>query len=141
MLKRTKELEREIEKVRAEAAMGGKSGGDILDRAETVGGARVLIHSAEGIPRKALREMSDKLRDRLQSGVVVLTAVEEGKVALLVAVTKDLTPKIDAGALVKAATEAMEGSGGGRADFAQGGGKPDLLDAGLARIRAILAAG
>jgi alanyl-tRNA synthetase len=84
--------------------------------------------------------MSDKLRDRLQSGVVVLGVVEEDKASVLVAVTKDLTSKIDAGALVKAATEAMAGSGGGRADFAQGGGKPELLDEGLSRIRAVLAA-
>jgi alanyl-tRNA synthetase len=140
LVKRARELEREIERVRAEAALGGKGGGDVLERAETLAGVKVVIHRADGTPRKALREMSDKLRDRLQSGVVVLGVVEEDKASVLVAVTKDLTPKIDAGALVKAATEAMAGSGGGRADFAQGGGKPELLDEGLSRIRAVLAA-
>jgi len=141
LMKRTKDLEKELERAKADAAMGGKSGGDLLDRAEALAGTRVLIHRADGTPRKALREMSDKLRDRLQSGVVVLGTVEEDKASLLVAVTKDLVGKINAGDLVKAASEAMAGSGGGRPEFAQGGGKPELLDAGLAAVRALLSRG
>ncbi|MFO0727420.1 MAG: alanine--tRNA ligase [Myxococcota bacterium] len=138
LMKRTKDLERDLDRAKADAAMGGKSGGDLLDRAEVLNGVRVLIHRADGTPTKALREMSDKLRDRLQSGVVVLGAVEDEKAAVLVAVTKDLAGKLHAGDLVKAASKAMEGSGGGRPDFAQGGGKGSMLDAGLEAIRRAL---
>ncbi|MCC7384752.1 MAG: alanine--tRNA ligase [Deltaproteobacteria bacterium] len=137
LIKRAKELERELDKAKAQAALGaGTQGGDLLDRAETIRGIRVLIHRADGTPAKALREMSDKLRDRLQSGVVVLGTVEEEKASILVAVTKDIAGKAaHAGDLVKVAAQAMSGSGGGRPDFAQGGGRADLLDQGLARLR------
>jgi alanyl-tRNA synthetase len=138
LAKRTKELERELERARAEAAMGGKKG-DLVDRAEVLSGVKVLIHHAEGTPKKALRELADRLRDKLQSGVVALGTVEEGTAAVLVAVTGDLTSRVHAGDLVKAASAAMGGKGGGKADFAQGGGEGAKLDAGLAAIRAILA--
>jgi alanyl-tRNA synthetase len=139
LLKQNKELQRDLERARADAALGTKTGGDLLDRAESLSGVRVLIHRADGTPKKALREMSDKLRDRLQSGVVVLGTVEEDKASLLIAVTKDLSNRINAGELVKAASQVMEGRGGGRADLAEGGGKPELLDRGLTRVREILA--
>jgi alanyl-tRNA synthetase len=139
MLKRAKELEKDLERARADAAIGSKSGGDVLDKVEDVNGVKVLVHRADGTPIKALREISDKLRDKLGSGVVILGATEEDKAALLVAVTKDLSGKIKAGDIVKAATQAMGGSGGGRPDFAQGGGKAELLDAGLAKARAAVA--
>ena len=77
--------------------------------------------------------MADRLRDKLQSGIVILAAKgEDGKAALLVAVTKDLVGRVKAGDVVKAAAQAMGGSGGGRPDFAQGGGQ------GRAKLAAVL---
>ena len=139
LLKRTKELEKALEKAKADAAMGGQGAGDVLENTEEINGVKVLVHRADGTPKKALRSVSDKLRDRLGSGVVVLGAKDADKAALLVAVTKDLVGKYHAGNVVKAAAAAMNGSGGGRPDFAQGGGSAALLDAALAKAKEVLA--
>ncbi|MCK6548291.1 alanine--tRNA ligase [Myxococcota bacterium] len=139
LVKKVRDLEKDLEKARAEAAMGG-GGGDPTARAEDIQGVRVLVHRADGTPRGALRELADRLRDKLGSGVVILGAVEEDKASLLVAVTKDLAgSKVRAGDLVKAAAAAMGGSGGGKPDFAQGGGPAAKLDEGLAAAKAAVA--
>jgi len=90
---------------------------------------------------KALRELADKLRDKLGSGVVALGAVADGKAVLLVAVTKDLTGKLKAGDLVREAAKLVGGNGGGKPDMAQAGG-PDAagLPAALAKVEALAAA-
>jgi alanyl-tRNA synthetase len=137
LMKRQKELERDLEKAQAKAAMGGGGEGPAI---EEFAGVRVIFKSADGTPAKSLRGLSDQLRDQLKSGVVVLSAKEGDKVNLVVALTKDLEGKVHAGDLVKAATSAMGGSGGGRGDFAQGGGPADQLPAGLAALRAKLSA-
>lgn len=136
--KKNKELERDLTKARTEAAMGAS--GPSSDEIEEFGGVKVLFKRADGTPKKALRPLADQLRDKLQSGVVVLTSVDEDRVALLVAATKDMGKNVHAGKIVKAATAAMGGSGGGRPDFAQGGGPADKIEAGLAAVRAELAA-
>ena len=134
LLDRTKQLERDLERAQAAAALGKGGAEDI----EQIGGVKVLFKSADGTPKKALRPLADRLRDRLQSGVVVLHAEDAGRVALLVAATKDLKGKVHAGILVKEATQAMGGSGGGRPDLAEGGGPAGQLPAGLARVREVL---
>ena len=136
--KRLKQLERELDEARAQAAMGGGSGGQESE-VEDIGGIKVLVKNVTNTPRKALRPLADKLRDSIGSGVVVLTAQEGDKTALLVAATKDLSGQVHAGNIVKAATEAMGGSGGGRPDFAQGGGPSAALEAGLAAARTAIA--
>jgi alanyl-tRNA synthetase len=70
-----------------------------------------------------LRDLSDSLRQRFGSGVIVLGAVEDGKVALITAVTKDLIPKLHAGKIVQELAKLVGGSGGGRPDLAEAGGK------------------
>ena len=135
---RNKELERELEQARTQAALGGAAP---KDEVESIGGVPVLFKQADGTPKKSLRNLADQLRDRLQSGVVVLTATEENRVAMLVAATKDLKGRVHAGELVKAAMDAMGGSGGGRPDFAQGGGPAQSLDQGLAEVRRQMEAG
>lgn len=135
--KKTKELERQLEEARTRAALGGGSS-DPLEQVETIGDLRVLFMRADGTPKKSLRPLSDQLRDKLKSGVVILTAVEAERAAILVAATPDLNKRIHAGKLVKTATEAMHGSGGGRPDFAQGGGEAALLDLGLKAVRQAL---
>jgi alanyl-tRNA synthetase len=139
LVKRSKELERELEKAETRAALGGGASSGAGSELEELGGMKVLVKSADGTPKKSLRSLADQLRDQLASGVVILTATEEGQTSLLVAATKDLAGRVDAGAVVKAAVAAMGGSGGGRADFAQGGGPADKLQEGLARARAVIA--
>ena len=71
---------------------------------------------------KALREAMDKLKDRLKSAAIVLSAVTDGKVSLIAGVTADLTGKIKAGELVNHVAQQVGGKGGGRPDMAQAGG-------------------
>ena len=79
--------------------------------------------------------MADALRSRLGSGVVVIGSRGDGNVSLVVAVTKDLTGRIKAGELVKRLSAVVGGGGGGRADFAQAGGKlPEKLPEALAAV-------
>ena len=83
---------------------------------------RVLARRVEGVDARVLRELSDKLRERMKSGVVVLGGAEGDKVMLVAAVTKDLVGRVNAGAIVKEIAPIVGGRGGGRPDFAQAGG-------------------
>ena len=103
--------------------------GDLLDQARDVKGVRVVSAQVEGVTRPAMRQMVDQLRTKLGSGVIALGAVADGKAALIIGVTKDLTGKLDAGKIVRQAAALMEGSGGGRKDLAEAGGKnPEKLN-------------
>jgi alanyl-tRNA synthetase len=88
-----------------------------------VKGVQVVANPVEATDRAAMRQMVDNLRPKLGSGVIVLGAVINGEVALVVAVSKDLTGKLDAGKIVREAAKIVEGSGGGRKDLAEAGGK------------------
>jgi alanyl-tRNA synthetase len=93
------------------------------------------------LDKDALRGLSDSLRDRVRRGVVVLVAENDGKVQLLVSVSKDLTNRLAAGALVKELAPIVGGGGGGRPDFAEAGGKDaSKIDALLARAREMISA-
>ena len=94
-----------------------------MDEVKEVHGIKVLAAQTEVSDAKALRATGDQLRDKLQSGVVLLAGVSDGRVALVSMVTKDLTEKVHAGKLLKSVAEILGGRGGGRADMAQGGGK------------------
>ncbi len=107
---------------------------------ETVGDAKFVARRVTGLEKAALRGLSDSLRDRLTRGVVVLAAEDDGKVHLVVSVTKDLTDKVKAGDLVKQLAPLVGGAGGGRPDFAEAGGKDvSGIDAVLARARELVA--
>ncbi|MFN8753768.1 MAG: alanine--tRNA ligase, partial [Betaproteobacteria bacterium] len=124
-------LEKELARLKSKLA--GAQGDDLAGRALEVKGVKVLAARLEGADGKALRETIDKLRDKLGSAVLLLSAVEGEKVALVAGVTADLTAKVKAGELVAFAAAQVGGKGGGRADMAQGGGtQPDKLDATLA---------
>jgi alanyl-tRNA synthetase len=136
--RRVKELERALEEAASKAATA--QSGDLAARAKDVGGAKVLAVRVQG-DGNALRELADKLRDKLGKGVVALGAESEGKAVLLVAVTKDLTAKLKAGDLVKDAAQLVGGRGGGKPDLAQAGGSdPAGLDKALARIEELATA-
>jgi alanyl-tRNA synthetase len=136
--RRAKELEKALEE--AGGKLAAAQSGDLAAQAEPVGAARVLVTRVQG-DAKALRELADKLRDKLGSGVVALGAEADGKAVLLVAVTKDLTGKVKAGDLVREAARLVGGSGGGKPDLAQAGGPdPSGLAAALERVRALATA-
>jgi alanyl-tRNA synthetase len=121
-------LGREVEQLKVKAALagGGAPGtGAAQDTAGTmeVAGVKLIARRVEGFDKNALRGLSDSLRDRLGSGVVVLASANDGKVALVVSVTKDLISRVQAGRLVKALAPLVGGGGGGRPDFAEAGGK------------------
>ena len=96
-------------------------------------GARVLAARVDGLDRSQMRALADSLRNKWQSAVLVLASVDEGNVAILAAVTKDLTAKVHAGKIAGAVAQAVGGKGGGRPDMAEAGGKDaSALDAALA---------
>ena len=84
---------------------------------------RLIAAQVDGLDREALRQLVDALRQKIGSGVVVLASAEDGKVALITGVTKDLIPKLHAGKIVQELAKIVGGSGGGRPDLAEAGGK------------------
>ncbi len=119
LIEERKKLEREIADLRRKLASGGEGGGpDVRD----VGGVRFAVRTLDGIPAKDLRGMADAAKKQLGSGIVAIATVTEGKAALVVGVTEDLTTRFSAVDLVKAGAEAMGGKGGG--------GRPDMAQAG-----------
>ena len=133
LLEEKKALEKEIARMRSKLAMG--QGTDLTSQAVEVKGAKVLAATLDGADAKTLRETLDKLKDRLKSAVVVLAAVEGGKVALIAGVTPDLTSKLKAGDLVNFVAQQVGGKGGGRPDMAQAGGtSPEKLPQALASV-------
>ncbi len=126
LLERQKELEREVESLQGK--LNADQAGDLLARATSVGSITLVCGQVDNLDGKALRELADQVRDRLSSGVLVLGSSHAGKAGLLVAVSKDLTPRLQAGALIKQLAPLVGGGGGGRPDLAQAGGsRPEQL--------------
>jgi alanyl-tRNA synthetase len=127
-----KRLAREVDQLKMKAALGGGtagSSGAAQDDTQDVKGVKLIARRVSGLEKGALRVLSDSLRDRLNSGVVVLASENDGKVGLVVSVTKDLIGRIQAGRLVKELAPIVGGGGGGRPDFAEAGGKdPSKID-------------
>jgi alanyl-tRNA synthetase len=126
-----KKLRRELDEARMKSAASRVSGA--TDQAVDVAGIKVLAQRVDGLDRGQMRTLVDNLRNKLGSGVVVLGgAQDEGKVALIVGVTKDLTGKVPAGKVIAPIAKMVGGSGGGRPDMAEAGGKDaGQLDAAL----------
>lgn len=132
-LRRVRELEKELESSRQELAAARS--GDLLALAREVRGVKVLATRAEG-DAQTLRDLGDKLRDKIGSGVVALGAEADGKAVLLVIVTADLVSKgIKAGDLVRGMAQVVGGRGGGRPELAQAGGPdPTKIDEALEKL-------
>ena len=132
-----KRLAREVDALKMKAALGGggrTDGGVAQDDTREVKGVKIVARRVSGLEKAALRGLSDSLRDRLGSGIVVIASENDGKVALVVSVTKDLASRVQAGRIVKEIAPIVGGSGGGRPDFAEAGGKdPSKIDELLAR--------
>ena len=126
LLEENKRLAREVAMWKQKAATGASV--DYMSQVQDVNGIKLLAVEVDGQDGKGLRMVLDQLRDKLGSGVVVLGSANEGKVALCVGVSKDLTGQIKAGDIVKNIAPIVGGGGGGRPDMAQAGGKdPDKL--------------
>ena len=116
-----KALEKELEAQKRKGALGQLD--ELMAKATNVNGIKVVASEVSNVDREGLRQLVDSLRQRLGSGVVALGMPDGEKVALIVGVTKDLTAKVHAGKLIKALAEKVGGSGGGRPDLAEAGGK------------------
>ncbi|HSV93254.1 MAG TPA: alanine--tRNA ligase [Desulfobacterales bacterium] len=132
LLADAKALEREIEQLKGK--LSAASVADAGAEVRRVGEVGVLIKRVEADSPAALRDLLDRFKDQLRSGVVVLGAAAAGKVMLAAGVTKDLTGRYHAGNIIKQVSVVVGGSGGGRPDMAQAGGsQPEQLDAALAK--------
>lgn len=137
LLKEQKQKERELESFRARIL--SSQTGDLLADVREIGGVQVLAREVGAESPKELRDISDQIRERMKSGVVVLGARKDEKVMLLCMVTKDLTGRYKAGELIGKLSEMVGGKGGGRPDLAQGGGsKPEELRRALEEVYEIM---
>ena len=128
---RNRELERELARARMKLVSGAATGVESVD----VAGVGVVVREVPPAPAHELRGMADALRGKLGSGIVVLGSRADGKVSLVVTVTPDLTVRLPAGSVVAELAPLVGGGGGGRADFAQAGGRqPENLAAALAAV-------
>ncbi len=116
-----RQLEKQLDSLKRKGALSKLD--DLVPQARTIKGVKVISAEIDGVDRETMRQLVDSLRQKLGSGVVVLGAAEDGKVALLAGVTKDLTSRLHAGKIVQAAAKEVGGSGGGRPDLAEAGGK------------------
>jgi len=125
-----KRLQRELDQARMKSASSTVA--SVTDKIKDIHGVKVLAHRVDNLDRPQMRTLVDQLRDKLGSGVVVLGSANNGNVALIVGVTKDLTSRIEAGKIIGPVAEKVGGKGGGRPDLAEAGGKnPEALDAAL----------
>src|SRR6266571_4716005 len=116
-----KQLEKQLEAQKRKGALEQLD--ELASRVQTVKGVKVIAAEVQNVDREGLRQLVDSLRQKLGSGVVALGMPENGKVALIAGVTKDLTSKVHAGKLIQALAKQVGGSGGGRPDLAEAGGK------------------
>jgi alanyl-tRNA synthetase len=137
LIEERRAAEQEIERLRREKR--GAASADLTAGAESIGGARVVATRVDGVDAKELRSMIDELRNKLGSGAVMLAAPGDDRVTLAVGVTPDLAKALHAGQLVTAVSAVVGGKGGGRPDFAQGGG-PDTgkVDEALSKFRELV---
>jgi alanyl-tRNA synthetase len=117
-----KQAEKQLEAAQRKSAIS-KLDTLLEHKREVKGGVAVLSAQVEGLTREGLRELVDPLRHKMGPGVFVLAAVEDGRVALLSSVTRDLTNRLHAGKIIQSVAKELGGQGGGRPDLAEAGGK------------------
>jgi alanyl-tRNA synthetase len=121
LIEHGKALEKEVARLRGQLAFG-KLDAVLAGGIRTLKGVKTVALILEGADATVLRESLDKIKDRLESGIVLLATVADDKVSLIAGVTKDLTGKVKAGDLVNFVAQQVGGKGGGRPDMAQAGG-------------------
>lgn len=128
LVERNRSLEKELEQLKAKLASA--AGSDMLSQVQEINGVKLLATQLEGVSGKDLRGILDQLKNKLNSGVIILGVADQaaGKVSLIAGVTQDLTSRVKAGELVNHVASQVGGKGGGRPDMAQAGGsQPDAL--------------
>jgi alanyl-tRNA synthetase len=141
LVSQQKALERQLDQLKSKVAQA--QAGDLEGQARTIKEVKVLAGRVDGLDRQQMRALADSLRNKWKSAVVVLAAADDGAVAIVSAVTKDLTGKVHAGKLAGSLAQALGGKGGGRPDMAEAGGKdvaalPAALEAVYAQLEAAL---
>ena len=135
--KHQKELEKEIDSLNSRLATKDLS--DLFKKVKEIKGIRVLATVVDAADVKTLRDFGDKLRDKIQSGIILIGSKAGDNAMLLCLVTKDLTDKYHAGNIIKEIAPLVGGSGGGRPDMAQAGGpKPEKLKQALKKLQEII---
>jgi alanyl-tRNA synthetase len=138
LLKEQREIEKDLESLRNKISVGQSK--ELASSIQRIKGVQILSTRLEQMKDpKALREMADRLKDQIRSGIILLGAQGDGKAFLLCAVTKDLEEKYPAHKLIKEVAKYVGGTGGGRADMAQAGGtNVEGLDQALENIYKII---
>jgi alanyl-tRNA synthetase len=124
-----------------EAKLASGAGADAMDQVEEIAGIKVLAAKVEAGSAKSLRDQMDALRSKLSSGIICLAAAtDDGKVQVVISVSKDLHGRITAPALIKPVAAEVGGGGGGRPDMAQAGGSnPSGIDKAFAKLKELAA--
>ncbi len=137
LVSQLKEAEKELERLKHK--MQSSQADDVIAGAVEIDGIKSLAKRIDGLEQKELRDFGDKLRDKLGSGILALGSSKDGKVSLIVMVSKDLTTRYHAGKIIKDMAAILGGTGGGKPDMAQSGGKdPEKLDAALEALYTII---
>jgi alanyl-tRNA synthetase len=132
-----KQLEKQLDQLKGKAALGQTDA--LLTQSRTIKDVCVLAATLQEVDRATLRTLVDTLRQKMGSGVIVLGTTEDGKVALISAVTKDLQPRLHAGKIIQEVAKQVGGSGGGRPDLAEAGGKDtSALESALAGVYSLV---
>jgi alanyl-tRNA synthetase len=136
LLAREKELEKKLRALEQKLISTDTPSGGDAEKISEKNGVKVVTRSVDGVEPRALREMADRMRQKHGSAVVAIGSnLGEGKAALIVAVTPDLTSRVKAGDVIKEIAPIVGGSGGGRPDFAQAGGRdPAKISEALDRV-------
>ncbi|OLB99076.1 MAG: alanine--tRNA ligase [Candidatus Rokubacteria bacterium 13_1_40CM_68_15] len=126
-------LEKQLQEM--EARLARSRADELVDGARQINGVAVIAGRVDGLDAEGLRAVVDRLRERLGSGIICVASVQDGKVNLVAAVSKDLTPRFHAGRLIQEVAKAAGGSGGGRPELAQAGTKePGRVDQALQAV-------
>jgi len=133
IVQRNRSLEKELEELKS--TLASASGDELAGQAVDVGDIKVLAARLDGADPRALRDIVDRLKDRLGKSIIVIGSADSGKVRLAAGVSKDLVTRVQAGNLVNFVAQQVGGKGGGRQDFAQAGGsQPENLDEALTSV-------
>lgn len=139
LLEQNKRLEKDVAQLSMKLASG--AGNDLAESAVLINGVKVVVNQLDGVDAKTLPDALDRLKNKIQSGIIVLACVNDGKVALIAGVTPDLTDRVNAGALINHVATQVGGKGGGRPDMARAGGtEPASLTAALDSVPEFLQA-
>ena len=129
----TRALQKELDLLKGK--MAALAGADLASQAVDINGGKLLVAQVDVNDPKELRDLLDELKSKLESAVILLACVNDGKVSLIAGVTKELTKKVKAGDLIKMVAPLVDGKGGGRPDMAQAGGtNPEGLPSAMAMV-------